>query len=91
MHCLLHLNKSQDGASEVKDLKNDIFAEIIDLSTSFSDDELNLRDNAAKMLNGRLQGNFVSKKVVNLSKRSLRDSEISLLSKGLTLFRLQTQ
>ena len=91
MHYLSHLNKSQDGASEVKDLKNDIFAEIIDLSTSFSDDELNLRDNAAKMLNGRLQGNFVSKKVVNLSKRSLRDSEISLLSKGLTLFRLQTQ
>ena len=91
MHYLLHLNKSQDDASEVKDLKNDIFAEITDLSTSFSDDELNLRDNAAKMLNGRLQGNFVSKKVVNLSKRSLTDSEISLLSKGLTLFRLQTQ
>ena len=35
------------------------------------------------MLDGRLQGNFVSKNVVNLSKRNLTDSEISLLSKGL--------
>ena len=30
----------------------------------------------------RLQGNFVSKNVVNLSRRNLTDSEISLLSKG---------
>ena len=47
------------------------------------DDELNVRDNAGKMLDGKLQGNFVSKNVVNLSKRNLTDSEISLLSKGL--------
>ena len=31
----------------------------------------------------RLQGNFVSKNVVNLSRRNLTDSEISLLSNGL--------
>ena len=35
------------------------------------------------MLNNRLQGNFVSKNVVNLSRRNLKGSEISLLSKGL--------
>ena len=35
------------------------------------------------MLDNRLQGNFVSNNVVNLSRRSLTDSEMSLLSKGL--------
>ena len=83
LHYLLHLNESQDDASDFKDLKNDISEEITDLNTSFSDDELNVRDNAGKMLDGRLQGNFVSKNVVNLSKGNLTDSEISLLSKGL--------
>ena len=83
LHYLLHLNESQDDASDFKDLKNDISEEITDLNTSFSDDELNVRDNAGKMLDGRLQGNFVSKNVVNLSKRNLTDSKISLLSKGL--------
>ena len=35
------------------------------------------------MLNNRLQGNFVSKNVVHLSKQNLTDSEISLFWKGL--------
>ena len=35
------------------------------------------------MFDNRLQGNFVSKNVVNLSWRNLTDSEISLLSEGL--------
>ena len=83
MHYLLHLNESQDDASEFKDLTNNISEEITDLNTSFSDDELNVRDNAGKILDGRLQSNFVSKNVVNLSKRNLTDCEISLLSKGL--------
>ena len=82
LHYLLHLDESQDGASEVKYLKNDISEEITDLNTSFSDDELNERYNAAKMLDDRLQCNFVSKNDINLSKRNLTDSEISLLSKG---------
>ena len=34
-------------------------------------------------MNGRLKGKFLSKNVVNLSKRKLSKSEISLLSKGL--------
>ena len=38
------------------------------------------------MLDNRLQGNFVSKTVVNLSTRNLTGSEISLLSKELKFF-----
>ena len=44
--------------------------------------KLNVKDNAAKMLDSRLQGNFLSKNVANLSKRNLTYFEISLLSKG---------
>ena len=44
---------------------------------------LNEESNEATILNGRLKGKFVSKNVVNLSKRKLSKSEISLLSKGL--------
>ena len=39
--------------------------------------------NQAVPSENRLKGNFVSKKVVNLSKRNLNDVEISSLSKGL--------
>ena len=35
-----------------------------------------------KCFNNRLQGNFVSKDVVNLSRQNLSGSKISLLSKG---------
>ena len=44
---------------------------------------LNEESNEATVLNGRLKGKFLSKNVVNLSKRKLSKSEISLLSKGL--------
>ena len=45
---------------------------------------LNVSENdvSKKMLDNRLQGSFVSRNVVHLSRRNLRDSEISLLSKG---------
>ena len=75
-----HLNELQDDASEVKDLKNEISEEITELNGTFSEDELNVRNNAARMLDGRLQGNFVSENVVNLSKRNLADSQRSFLS-----------
>ena len=39
--------------------------------------------NQAVLLDNRLKGNFVSKNIVNLSKRNLNNAEISLLSKGL--------
>ena len=82
MHYLLHLNESEDDVSEEKDVKNDSSVEIRDVNTSSIDNKLNVKDNAAKMLDNRLQDTFVSKNVVNLSRRSLADSEISLLSKG---------
>ena len=43
----------------------------------------NANGNQTVLLQNRLKGNFVSKTVVNLSKRNLNDAEISLLSKGL--------
>ena len=51
---------------------------------SFNNESVNIEEtNAAELLNGRFQGKFVSKNVVNLSSRELSASEISLLSKGL--------
>ena len=43
----------------------------------------NVRGDEAEMCDGQLKGKFVSKNVVNLSKRNLSENEISLLSKGL--------
>ena len=44
---------------------------------------LNEEDSEATILNGTLKAKFVSKNVVNLSKRKSSKSEILLLSKGL--------
>ena len=44
---------------------------------------LNEEGNEATILNGRSKGKFVSINVVNLPKRKLSKSEISLSSKGL--------
>ena len=63
--------------------ENDSSVEMRDVNTSSLDNKLNVKDNVAKMLDNRLQGNFVSKNVVNLFRRNLTGSEISLLSKGL--------
>ena len=45
--------------------------------------ERNENGNQAALLENRLKGRFVSKNVVNLSKRNLNDVEISLLPKRL--------
>ena len=45
--------------------------------------ERNANGNQAVLLGNRLKSHFVSKNVVNLSKRNFNDAEISLLSKGL--------
>ena len=75
---MIYMNESEDDVSEEKDL------EIRDVNTNFLDNRLNVKDNAVKMLNSnRLQVNFASKNIVNLSRQNLTDSEISLLSKGL--------
>ena len=68
LHYLLHLDESEDDVSEKKDLKNDSSVAIRDVNTSSIDNKLNVKDNAAKMLDNRLESNFVSKNVVNLSK-----------------------
>ena len=81
MHFLLHLNESEDDVSEKKD--SDSLVEISDVNANSIDNKLNLKDNAAEILENRVQGNFVRGNVVNLSMQNLTDSEISLLSKGL--------
>ena len=69
--------------NEGKDLENHSSAETSHVNTSSLDNRLNVKDNVVKMLNNKLQGNFVSKNVVNLSRRNLTGSEITLLSKRL--------
>ena len=54
LHYLLHLNESEEGVSEGKDLENDSSVEIRDVNISFLDNKLNVRDNTAKMLHNRL-------------------------------------
>ena len=48
-----------------------------------SESHLNKEGNEIFTLNGQIKGKFVSKNVVNLSKRKLAKAKISLLSKGL--------
>ena len=73
---------SDDDVSEENDLKNDSSVEILDVNTCSIDNKLNVKDNVVKMLDNRLQGNFVRLNVMNLSRPKLTDPEISLLSKG---------
>ena len=59
-----------NGTSKVRDSEN-------------IEGERNPNGNQALLLENRLKDTFVSKNVVNLSKRNLYNAEISLLSKGL--------
>ena len=77
------MNKHEDNVSEEIDLENDSSIETRDVNTSSLGNRLNVTDNGAKTLNNRLQGNFVSNNVVNLSRRNLTGFEVSLLSKRL--------
>ena len=77
------MNESEDDVNEEKDLENDSAFETLDVNTSFLDNRLNIKGNAAKMLINRLHGNFVSRNVVNLSRQNVTGSEIISLSKGL--------
>ena len=77
------MNELEDDESAEKDLENNSSIEIRDVNTSSLDNKLNVKQNAAKMLDNSLLGNFVCKNVVNLSKRNLTGSDISSLSKGL--------
>lgn len=87
LHQFLHLIESEDDASDDKNLKNNISEELSDVNTSFVNDRINVKNNAAKMLKTRLGSNVVSKNVVKLSKQNLTDSEMS----DLTLLQPHTQ
>ena len=53
-----------------------------DVNTCYIVNKLNVKDDAARKLHNRLQGNFVSQNVMNLPRHKLTVSEMSLLSKG---------
>ena len=54
-----------------------------DINTSSENIKLNLNNSTAKVLDDRLQGNFVNNNAANVSRRNLTDFEKSLLSKEL--------
>ena len=59
------------GDSSISDCENSENCEIKPSS--------NIQDNEVEICDGRLKGKFVSKNVINLSKRNLTENEISLL------------
>ena len=80
LHNLIHLNDVSDANTTFND------SSISDSENSKSSEgtpSSNVQGNEAEMCDGRLKGEFVSKNVINLSKRNLSENEISLLSKGL--------
>ena len=56
---------------------------IRDVNTSSKNIKLNLNNSTTKVLDDRLQGNFVNDNAVNVSRWNLTDFEKCLLSKGL--------
>ena len=91
LHYFLHLNEAEDDVNEEKDLENNSSVETRDVNTSSLDKRLNIKDNAAKMLNNRLQDNFVSKNVVNFPEGILRVLKYPCCQKALILFQLLIQ
>ena len=99
LYYLLHLNTSdsiKESSSEKSESKQDCSKNscknaCVEIGNGTSkltnskniEEEINANGNQAILLENRLKVNFVSKNVVNLSKRNLNDAEISLLSKGL--------
>ena len=56
---LILLSLTFDDISEEKDAENDSSVEISDISTSSLDNKFNVKDNAPKMLDNKLQSNFI--------------------------------
>ena len=71
----------------VLDITNFYNEEVLDkqglTGCDHSESHLSEEGNEVLTSNGRIKGKFVSKNLVNLSKRKLTKAEISLLSKGL--------
>ena len=79
LHNLIHLNDVPDTNtifhdSSISDSENSKSCE----TTASS----NLHGNEAEMCDGQLKGKFVSKNVINFSKRNLNENKISFSSKG---------
>ena len=79
---------SQNKVTELtKNIQNNAENEIRSSAEDSSSDEVekvpNESENVAMFRGIRLEGKFVSKNVINLSRRNLSSAEISLLSKGL--------
>ena len=66
-----------------EDKKNQKFNSTENLRNCEKEDNVLKGNNIASQIGVRLEGKFVSKNVINLSRRNLSASEISLLSKGL--------
>ena len=69
--------------SNMEDKKNENFNSIENLSNCEKESNVLKENNIASQIGVRLEGKFVSKNVINLSRRNLSTPEISLLSKGL--------
>ena len=66
-----------------EDKKNEKFNSIENLYNCEKESNILKGNNVASQVGVRLEGKFLSKNVINLSRRNLSASEISLLSKGL--------
>ena len=69
--------------SNMEDKKNEKFHSKRDLHNCEKEDNVLKGNNIASQIGENLEDKFVSKSLINLSKRNLLASEISLLSKGL--------
>ena len=64
---------------------------IQDINTSSENIKLNLNNSTAKVLDDRLQGNFVNNNAANVSRRNLTDFEKSLLSNRVDKAKLKSE
>lgn len=64
---------------------------IQDLNTSSKNIKLNLNNSTVKVLDDRLQGNFVNNNAANVSRRNLTDFEKSLLSNRVDKAKLKSE
>ena len=76
-------NRTEFASNIQNNAENEIRNSAENSSSSKVDNVLNESENVAMFRGNRLEGKFVSKNVINLSRRNLSSAEISLLSKGL--------
>ena len=76
-------NRTEFANNIQNNAENEIRNSAENSSSSKVDNVLNESENVAMFRGNRLEGKFVSKNVINLSRRNLSSAEISLLSKGL--------